>query len=71
MSRAPDLCPPIIANVEEEYVQFDFAQALASGVTITSISGGDLGVFCRSLDGSDVTPMARILSTPAIGATSS
>ena len=66
MSRAPDLCPPIVATVEQEYVQFDFAPGLADGATITGISGGSLGVFCYSLSGTDSAPMTRILSTPQI-----
>lgn len=62
MSRAQDLCPPIIAGVEQEYVQFDFALGLVSGAMI----GGIVGVNCYSLDNSDPNPMSRILSTPAI-----
>jgi hypothetical protein len=62
MSRAQDLCPPIVADVEEEYVRFDFAPGLQAGVTILAIED----VFCYSLDNSDPTPMARILSTPEI-----
>jgi hypothetical protein len=62
MSRAPDLCPPIVAQVEQEYVRFDFAPGLQPGVTILAI----VAVNCYSLDGSDQTPMARILSTPEI-----
>jgi hypothetical protein len=67
MSRAPDLCPPIVAAVEQEYVQFDFAPGLQPGVTISAI----IAINCYSLDNSDPTPMSRILSTPQIGASPS
>jgi hypothetical protein len=62
MSRAPDLCPPIVAGVEQEYVQFDFALGLPSGAIIAAI----VAVNCYSLSGTDPNPMSRILSVPAI-----
>jgi hypothetical protein len=62
MSRAADLCPPIVAQVEQEYVQFDFAPGLKTGVTILAI----VAVNCYSLDNTDQTPMARILSVPEV-----
>jgi hypothetical protein len=64
VSRAPDLTPPIIAGVEQQYVLFDFAPGLAIGAAVLSI----VAVNCYSLTGTDSTPMARILSVPAITA---
>jgi hypothetical protein len=62
MSRAPDLTPPIVAGVEQEYVTFDFAAGLVAGATISSI--GVVTVY--SLSGNDLTPAARILTSPSI-----
>lgn len=62
MSRAPDLSPPIVAGVEQEYVTFDFAQGLNTGINISAI----IAVNVYSLTGNDATPMARLLNTPAI-----
>lgn len=62
MSRAPDLCPPIVAGVEQEYVTFDFAQGLNPGIIIASI----VAVNIFSLTGNDPTPSARLLNAPAI-----
>lgn len=67
MSRSPDLSPPIVAGVEQEYVQFDFAPGLNPGIIIASI----VAVNVYSLTGNDPTPMARLLNTPAITASPS
>jgi hypothetical protein len=62
MSRAPDLCPAIVAGVEQEYVTFDFGPGVAAGVIIDSV----VAVNCYSLDGSDMTPMSRVLGSSTI-----
>jgi len=62
MSRSADLCPAIVAGVEQEYVKFDFGPGVAPGVTIDSI----VAINCYSLDNSDPTPMSRILGGATI-----
>lgn len=67
MSRAPDLSPPIVAGVEQENVLFDFAPGMNTGVIVAAI----VAVNVYSLTGNDPTPMARLLNTPALAASSS
>lgn len=67
MSRAPDLFPPIVAGVEQEYVQFDFAPGLNPGIIISAI----VAINVYSLTGNDPTPMVRLLNTPALVASPS
>lgn len=67
MSRAPDLSPPIVAGVEQEYVTFDFAKGLNPGIIISAI----VAVNVYSLTGNDPTPMVRILNTPSLTASPS
>ena len=62
MSRAPDLCPPIVAGVEQEYVTFDFGPGVSAGVIIETV----VAIHCYSLDGSDSTPASRILGAATI-----
>ena len=62
MSRAPDLCPAIIAGVEQEYVTFDFGPGVPTGVVIETV----VSINCYSLDDSDLMPMSRILGGSTI-----
>lgn len=61
MSRARDFNPPIDADVESQYVLFDFGQILATGVTIVGAT-----LTCIVSRGTDSDASTRLIDNPIL-----
>jgi hypothetical protein len=65
MSQTNTLVPPIDADVEKEFVFFDYSQVLVNGATIASVANVTCEVFSDA-GNPDPSPSSRLIGPPAV-----